>query len=90
MNGDIYCGEWKNDLFHGNGLYLYGVGERYIGEFINGINAFIIYISFLLLLVKLINIPLVLNLFSNIIFAYKMFSNIYYMFKRQKTWLRNI
>ena len=31
-NGDIYLGEWKDDLFNGKGTYVFGYGDRYEGE----------------------------------------------------------
>ena len=35
-NGDKYIGEWKDDKFEGNGIYLFKNGERYEGELIKG------------------------------------------------------
>lgn len=29
--GDIYCGDWLNDFFHGYGIYVHSNGERYEG-----------------------------------------------------------
>lgn len=26
---DVYMGDWKNDTFHGEGVYFFGSGERY-------------------------------------------------------------
>jgi hypothetical protein len=25
-NGDVYIGDWKDDLFHGKGFYIFGNG----------------------------------------------------------------
>ena len=33
FGGDLYVGEWKNDLKHGKGTYTYPSGDTYIGEF---------------------------------------------------------
>ena len=33
---DIYCGEWDNDLFHGNGTYYFASGDKYIGQLKEG------------------------------------------------------
>ena len=30
-NGDKYVGEWKDDKFHGVGMYLFANGERFEG-----------------------------------------------------------
>lgn len=30
-NGDVYTGEYKNDLMHGYGIYLYSNGNCYKG-----------------------------------------------------------
>lgn len=30
-NGDVYFGNWQNDLFNGQGTYIFNNGERYIG-----------------------------------------------------------
>jgi len=35
-NGDIYLGDWKDDFFNGNGVYIFSIGERYEGELVNG------------------------------------------------------
>ena len=35
-NGDICLGNWKNDLLHGQGIYIFKNGCRYEGEFSNG------------------------------------------------------
>ena len=35
-NGDIYFGDWKDDKFHGKGVYIFAKGERYEGELANG------------------------------------------------------
>lgn len=32
-----YTGDYKNDKFHGSGIYSYGDGTKYIGEFKNGL-----------------------------------------------------
>ena len=32
-NKDRYIGEWKNDLYHGKGVYFYDKGDRYEGDF---------------------------------------------------------
>ena len=29
---DCYFGDWQNDLFHGNGEYLFANGDRYVGQ----------------------------------------------------------
>ena len=34
--GSTYKGEWKDDLKHGKGTYIYVTGEKYIGEWKNG------------------------------------------------------
>lgn len=31
--GDVYVGQWKNGKMHGQGIYCFGNGERYEGEF---------------------------------------------------------
>ena len=40
-NGDKYVGEWKNNLFEGQGTFTFGPGEwegnKYVGEFKNGV-----------------------------------------------------
>ena len=35
-NGDKYVGEWKDDRFHGHGIYLFANGERYEGTLFEG------------------------------------------------------
>jgi hypothetical protein len=30
-NNDVYLGDWKEDKFDGNGIYLFANGERYEG-----------------------------------------------------------
>ena len=35
--GDTYEGEWKNDQVHGQGTYTYASGEKYVGEYRDGI-----------------------------------------------------
>lgn len=35
-NGDVYGGQWSNDLFDGYGFYIFNSGERYEGELKNG------------------------------------------------------
>ena len=32
----IYQGEWKNNLPHGQGTYIWNEGKRYIGDFLYG------------------------------------------------------
>ena len=32
-DGSSYDGNWLNGMFHGNGIYYYGNGARYEGEF---------------------------------------------------------
>ena len=34
--GDEYIGEWKNDLFHGQGKYIYSSGNVHTGMFFEG------------------------------------------------------
>ncbi|KAL4427200.1 hypothetical protein ABPG74_013404 [Tetrahymena malaccensis] len=34
--GEVYAGDWKNNLFDGNGVYLFSSGERYEGELQEG------------------------------------------------------
>ena len=34
--GEIYAGDWKANLFHGHGLYLFSSGERYDGDLEEG------------------------------------------------------
>ena len=36
QNGDVYIGEWANNLFHGKGFYIFQNGERYEGDLVNG------------------------------------------------------
>ena len=31
--GDVYVGEFKDDLFHGQGTYTHANGDKYVGEF---------------------------------------------------------
>ena len=31
-NGDVYEGEWKDDMMHGQGIYDYVDGRKYLGE----------------------------------------------------------
>ena len=31
--GDEYTGEFRNDKFHGQGVYIYSKGGKYVGEF---------------------------------------------------------
>ncbi len=33
VDGDQYVGEWKDNLFHGQGTYTYANGGKYVGEF---------------------------------------------------------
>lgn len=35
-NGDIYGGQWKDDVFEGYGFYIFASGERYEGELKHG------------------------------------------------------
>ena len=35
-NGDVYFGEWNEDLFEGNGMYIFENGDRYEGELSDG------------------------------------------------------
>lgn len=37
QNGDIYEGHWKEDLFHGKGLYKSMFGDMYQGDFDSGV-----------------------------------------------------
>ena len=30
--GEMYSGDWKDNLYHGNGVFFYQNGDRYIGE----------------------------------------------------------
>ena len=32
-SGETYSGEWKNNLFDGDGVFLYQNGDRYVGQF---------------------------------------------------------
>lgn len=32
QNNETYLGSWKNNLKHGKGIYLFGNGDLYIGE----------------------------------------------------------
>jgi len=34
-NGDVYKGEWKNDLKNGKGLLTYSNGDTYEGDWLN-------------------------------------------------------
>ena len=37
QNGNlIYEGQWKNNLIHGKGIYIWNEGKRYEGEFMHG------------------------------------------------------
>jgi hypothetical protein len=36
-NGDIYLGEWKDDIFDGKGIYIFNNSERYEGELVKGL-----------------------------------------------------
>lgn len=36
-NGSVYTGEWKDDVFHGIGELLYRNGNKYEGQFENGV-----------------------------------------------------
>jgi len=33
----VYVGDWKDDLFHGNGCYVFASGERYQGKLREGL-----------------------------------------------------
>jgi hypothetical protein len=35
-NGDIYGGDWRNDVFDGSGFYIFNSGERYQGQLRGG------------------------------------------------------
>ena len=35
--GGTYVGEYKDDLFHGQGTYTYANGDQYVGEFKDGL-----------------------------------------------------
>ena len=35
-SGDKYIGDWEEDARHGFGLYLYGSGNRYKGQYVSG------------------------------------------------------
>lgn len=37
-NGDVYEGEWKNDLHHGFGIFTYANGAVYFGHWENGVH----------------------------------------------------
>jgi hypothetical protein len=37
QNGDVYFGEWKNDVFNGKGTYIFSSGERYEGDLLKGL-----------------------------------------------------
>lgn len=39
IKSDVYFGEWKNDLFHGEGTMEYGNGDIYDGGWIEGMRA---------------------------------------------------
>jgi len=34
--GDVYQGEWRDDMQHGKGEIVYSDGDKYIGQFQNG------------------------------------------------------
>ena len=36
-NGDIYEGEFVNDIIEGKGVYQYNYGTKYIGDFLHGV-----------------------------------------------------
>ena len=36
--GDVYVGAFKNGLKHGQGTEMYANGDKYKGEFINGLS----------------------------------------------------
>ena len=33
FKGDKYIGEWKNDRYHGQGIFTFANGDKYVGEF---------------------------------------------------------
>ena len=35
-NGDTYLGDWENNAFHGQGIYIFASGERYEGSLRKG------------------------------------------------------
>lgn len=35
-DGSVYLGQWLNDIYHGDGIYIYPDGERYEGELDHG------------------------------------------------------
>ena len=35
VDGDVYVGEWKDNLLHGQGTYTYADGDKYVGAFKN-------------------------------------------------------
>ena len=35
-DGSQYVGEFKDDLFHGQGTLTYANGDQYVGEYVNG------------------------------------------------------
>lgn len=35
--GDVYEGQWANDLIHGKGTYIWANGEKYIGDWYKGL-----------------------------------------------------
>ena len=35
-NQDLYFGDWKNDKFHGKGVYIFTKGDRYSGDLREG------------------------------------------------------
>lgn len=37
QNGDVYFGEWNNDVFNGKGTYIFASGERYEGDLLKGL-----------------------------------------------------
>lgn len=35
-DGSVYLGQWEENIYHGEGIYIYPDGERYEGELERG------------------------------------------------------
>ncbi len=37
IDGDLYRGTWRKDLYHGRGVYVWPDGQMFTGDYLNGL-----------------------------------------------------